>query len=432
MTDKRKNLSKQGAVAEDDPSDGAEKFHEDGIPEVQCDTQSIASAKSEDLQAIQKQQELQFSLLFQVAAQVHELVGQSKSGEGESEVQRLTEARGSVVSTGHGITLSCEQMESAPCGMSRGTCAADDRTVYVKPFDTRAVYACDLQLGEWSPPRPPILPECPYGSPALAIVQGLLTTIGGHLNYHATNILNCLVEEGGERRWTAERFPPMPTKRWNVAALCSENYLVVAGGTGGVNTSYRRDQFGLDAVEIMDIDKCQWFIACRLPRLLYRASLTICNDTVYLLGALEYGYESKQRNKLVFSCSLNSLITSLRPPSFTARVKSVLSGRKVEGWQEVVNVPLFDSTCASLQGRLLAVGGEQLDERKTDAIYMYNPEANSWEVISHMAVPRSMCLVVNLPGNKLMVIGGRKDIESELEAHSYNESDMVEMACWAM
>ena len=73
-------------------------------------TQSIASAKSEDLQAIQKQQELQFSLLFRVAAQVHELVGQSKSGEGESEVQRLTEARGSVVSTGHGITLSCERV----------------------------------------------------------------------------------------------------------------------------------------------------------------------------------------------------------------------------------------------------------------------------------------------------------------------------------
>ena len=428
MIDKRKSLSKQGAVTEDDRSDGAEhKLHEGGVPE-QCDTQSIASVKSEDLQAIHKLQEQQFSLLLQQAAQIQDLqkkVGQLKSDEGGNQMQGLTEARGSIVSTGQFITLSWEQnMGNAPCEMSRGTCAADDRTIYVKPFNTKAVYAYDLELKEWSPPRPPFLPECPYGSSALAIVHGLLTTIGGHLNYHATNILTCLTEEG---RWKADRFPPMPTERWNAAALCSGNYLVVAGGTGGKNTTFRRDQFGLDSVEVMDIDKCQWFVACHLPRLLYRASLTICKDMVYLLGALEYGYESKQRNKLVFSCSLNNLITSCRRPSFTARMKSALS-RKVEGWQEVVNVPLFNSTGASLKGQLLAVGGEQQDGKKTDAVYMYNPGANSWEVISHMAVPRSMCLVATLPDNKLMVVGGRKDVESEPEANSVMESDVLEMA----
>ena len=260
--------------------------------EIQYDAQSIASVRSEELQALQKQHEEQMTFILQQQLQVtakiqelqqevNQLHSKSSSEEGDSSAKRLTEERGSIVSPRHDITLSWEPGVSAPCVMSRGTCAVDDRTLFVRPYNTRAVYACDLMSCQWSPPNPPFLPECPFDTAAFAIVKGLLTAIGGHLNCHATNALHCLVgEEGGEKTWCEEVFPPMPTKRWNTAAACTEKSLIVAGGVGGFNEKFRRQQFGTDAVEVMDVDNRQWFVASSLPRWLYQASLTICQDTV--------------------------------------------------------------------------------------------------------------------------------------------------------
>ena len=42
----------------------------------------------------------------------------------------------------------------------------------------------------------------------------------------------------------------------------------------------------------------------------------------------------------------------------------------------------------------------------TTAIHMYNTTTDSWKVISHMATPRSHCLVTTFPHNELIVVGG--------------------------
>ena len=81
----------------------------------------------------------------------------------------------------------------------------------------------------------------------------------------------------------------------------------------------------------------------------------------------------------------------------------------------IAHLPVFCSTSATLNGKLLAVGGNKPEEKDTDNIYAtnniysYNTETKCWEVISHMPTPRRMCLVVVLPGDKLMVLGGRTD-----------------------
>ena len=83
---------------------------------------------------------------------------------------------------------------------------------------------------------------------------------------------------------------------------------------------------------------------------------------------------------------------------------SLASGPKV--WRQLADIPVTLSACASLHGHLLAVGGEDSDEEPTSAIHTYNTTTNSWEVISHMAAPRSHCLVAVFPHNELMVVGG--------------------------
>ena len=147
---------------------------------------------------------------------------------------------------------------------------------------------------------------------------------------------------------------------------------------------------------------------------------------MYLLGAQKYGYESERLNKLVLYCSLDNLLNSCRAPTFTAKVKSALRTRKAS-WQKAASVPRFNSTCASLHDKLLAVGGEDEHQKRTDAIYMYNPVALSWEIISHLSSPRSLCLVAVLPDDSLMVVGGWRDRESGLDAAGRQESNIVEV-----
>ena len=74
-------------------------------------------------------------------------------------------------------------------------------------------------------------------------------------------------------------------------------------------------------------------------------------------------------------------------------------------WRPIADLPVEHSTLVTLNGQLLAVGGQDY-RNKTNNVYSYNRETNSWEVISHMLTPRYQCLVAVLPHNELMVVGG--------------------------
>ena len=98
------------------------------------------------------------------------------------------------------------------------------------------------------------------------------------------------------------------------------------------------------------------------------------------------------------------LLQSCRPQSLGARLETLTLQ---EVWHRVADLPVRLSSCATLCGQLLAVGGnDDSFENYTTAIRQYNPATNSWEVISHMPTARSKTVVAVLPGNKLMVVGG--------------------------
>ena len=89
------------------------------------------------------------------------------------------------------------------------------------------------------------LPRCPNSDFCLAVVNNLLTAIGGRISRYGdyTNSLLSLTD----MKWT-EQFPPMPTKRWCTAVVCSGRSLVVAGGEG--EGSGKK----LSTVEVMDTE----------------------------------------------------------------------------------------------------------------------------------------------------------------------------------
>ena len=125
----------------------------------------------------------------------------------------------------------------------------DGRVAYFQPGGYKSVFAYSSTNNKWYE-----LPECPNHGFNLAMVNSLLTAIGGKTpNYELTNSLLSLSGD----KWT-KQFPPMPTKRWLTAVLCSGRSLVVAGGVGEGNKN-------LSTVEVMKTETLQWSTASSLP-----------------------------------------------------------------------------------------------------------------------------------------------------------------------
>ena len=281
------------------------------------------------------------------------------------------------------LRLHWRKCGRAPCTLLRPSCVVDGNMAYFNTYDSDIVYSYDSEKQMWSS-----LPHSPHSYCSLSVVSGLLTAIGGGLG---RNITNQLLSLTGEGKWV-EHFPPMPTKRYGTAAVCSGKSLVVAGGSGG-------DHNALHIVEVIDTETLQWSTASSLPFAFRYALTTICEDRIYLLG-----YDMCTQPRSVLACSMADLLQSCRPQSLGARLETLTLQ---EVWHQVTNLPVRASSCATLCGQLLAVGGcDDSFENRTTAIRQYDPETNSWEVISHMPTGRSSTLVAVLPGNKLMVVGG--------------------------
>ena len=292
--------------------------------------------------------------------------------------------------------LRWREGEKAPREMRRYSDAVvHNNTVYCgyDNFFIYKVYAYHISSSSWS-----LTPNTPYKGFALAIIDSLLTAVGGYIGGENTNQLLSLTDEGSGRRWT-EKFPPMPTKRYHVSALCIGTTLIVAGGLGHGDET-------LKTVEVLNTETREWHTAADLPQPLAQSSIALCGDLVYLLGGED---QEKAVTTSMYSCSLTSLLFSTSPTllGLGGRLVSTLKrSSKRSPWNRVADLPVKRSTAVSLHGRLLAIGGDDSKGKPTTAVHMYQPTTNSWEVISHMTTSRTQCLSAVLPDNQLMVVGG--------------------------
>ena len=239
------------------------------------------------------------------------------------------------------------------------------------------------------------LPKYPYRYGSLAVINGQLTGIGGcgdlfKENTYTDKLLSL------KKSWSA-LFPPMPTKRCGTTAVTSKEHLIVAGGTTGL-----RYDDALSTVEVMDTKTQTWSRVASLLHPYYRASSTICGDHFYMLG----GQDDKGKTKSVLTCSLTELLQS--------------SSSSSSVWHRVADALAYYSTCAAVNGELLAVGGQDERVEPTSTIHKYNPTTNSWDLISNMPTARYCCLVAVLPTNEMMAIGGQVSI--------YNNTNKLEIA----
>ena len=103
------------------------------------------------------------------------------------------------------MQLNWREVESrAPCKISR-----HNNAVVNKEGNLCIIYEGQVYKyckNHWSD-----LPIYPYDGCSIAIVNDLLTAVGGFQGSNITNQLFSLTGKGSDKRWT-EEFPPMPTK----------------------------------------------------------------------------------------------------------------------------------------------------------------------------------------------------------------------------
>ena len=140
------------------------------------------------------------------------------------------------------IKLTWREGKKAPCKISSSYFAVvtDEGSLYIRKW-TQEVYAYSIRSSSWSQLSKSPTNDCPS-----VIINNLFTLVGGYHGGTTTNQLFSLTGKGSGRRWT-EKFPPMPTKRYQSTALCTEIALIVAGGRA-------KDRLILKTVEIMNIN----------------------------------------------------------------------------------------------------------------------------------------------------------------------------------
>ena len=379
LLEKSRQLQDKERLLQD--KDNEAQQHQEEIASKEREVQQLNQQLEEQVQVTAEIQQTNLSLERNV-----ELLQQQLS----QQIQRNLDQKPQQPK-GKKLMLTWRDGGKAPFKMLRGAAVVDGNVAYFMDyFGVVCFYNSTTKL--WCE-----LPKYPTEGSSLVVINGQLTGVGGSkgaFKIHTyTNKLLSLCEGGS---WSGV-FPPMPTKRRGTTAITSNEHLIVAGGTTGPCTDNT-----LNTVEVMNTKSLVWSIVASLPHTYSLASSTICGDHFYLLGVVD----AKDKTKSALTCSLTELLQS--------------SSSSSSVWHRVADAPAYWSTCATVNGELVAVGGCDENSKATYAIHKYNPATNSWDLIGSMPTAKYDCLVAVLPTNEVMVVGGYLS--------GFTKTDVVEFA----
>ena len=301
-----------------------------------------------------------------------------------------------------------QKVSKAPEKMRRGSAASDSNTAYFNSYRSSRVHSYDSDTRKWHR-----LPDAPHTHFTLVVVQHMLTMVGGQLRSgEATDSLLSLKGEEKDKKWLLH-FSAMPTKRYYTAVVCSGHSLIVAGGRDDCNSL-------ATSVEILDTDTQQWSIASSLTHPFSEATISICGERLYMLGGND---QTSYCSNSVLSCSVSELLQSCQPQP-QARKLCTVSANHSTIWQHVADAPHYWSSCVTLCGQLVAVGGKEVGEYSA-IISSYNERTDSWidtPVARYHARHHALVAILN---GKMMVVGGMVDSR----VRGSTETDVVEILC---
>ena len=228
--------------------------------------------------------------------------------------------------------------------------------------------------------------QCPKTNPSIALVNGLLTAIGGQESSVSTKTLLSYSTDREEVGKWSEVFPPMEYTHTCASVSCTNTYLIVVG-------SWFMDARS-SMVEVMNLTTLCWSTVASIPYHAWNeAWATVLDGQLYVGG----GVANMKWTTQVLTCAVGALI------------KSKVTQNHLRIWKHIAELPVTMASLITFQGQLLALGGVKSTKfsPETTEIQRYNRENNSWEVIGHMKTMRSRFFAVPLSDYQFLVAGGR-------------------------
>ena len=252
----------------------------------------------------------------------------------------------------------------------------------------------DPASDEWT-----TLPTCPVCNFGLGQLSGELLTVGGAIQGTPTGKVYRYKPESQE--WE-EFLQPMPTARVLHTVISAPSALIACGGLGVTWEP-------VSTVEVYTTETSQWHTTDPLPFPCYMMSSATINNTAYLLGGLTID-SSVQPTQAVMYASIDSLIQIATSHSQQSAGPDSTSS----AWKTLRDTPLERSAAASLGGTLLAVGGRDDDSEALPAVHLHCSTTSTWIRVESGDLPQPQygCTAVELPGNRLLVIGGYRNTDS--------------------
>lgn len=285
------------------------------------------------------------------------------------------------------LRLTWQTPTKSPEAMRRGAAFVHGNNVYLVSKGCK-IYCFQVETDKWL-----VYPPCPHHNPGLAIINNLLTAIGGREHGAAVQLL---VGERATRKLVSckdgkwvQHFSPMKYARCGHTVMSDDRCIVAAGGHGE------------SSIEIYNIDTNIWSVLTNFPHVDHPITATLCDDHICIMDHFGRVYV------------------------YTKALHLFLSGEKLPprdyGWKCLPRAPVMDSTLSTMCGQVIAVGGRRRGNIPVKDVYQLCKEG--WVTIEHMDIAR-FDTIVAVSGNRMIVVGGTNPLHNSF----YSGLDAVEIA----
>ena len=293
--------------------------------------------------------------------------------------------------------LIWEKCADLPSPLYYASVALHDNKVYTmagaaSDDDTyNHVYVYDINSNLWDRLPPPGQRKC-----TLQIINGKLTVIGGGDN--TTMKRTSKVTTYSNNSWSNE-YPNLLKARVFPGALTHLDYVIVAGGA-------LDDNIYSDDIELLNYTQSShWVIAkMKLPEAMWIPSLTISDDTIFIVGYNRATGRTKAAYKALVDIVTSSDIQ--------------LISNQTAHWTELPPAPHCDTAVIPNLCPPVIIGGHDTHYVKTVDIRMLDVPNNSWKKIASLATERACIAVVPINHNSILVIGGNTGGRDPQEANA--------------
>jgi len=242
------------------------------------------------------------------------------------------------------------------------------------------VYVYDNNNNQWGKLSPP-----GQYKGTLQIIDSKVTIIGGWVDTTQTKKRTNKVTTFINNRWI-NYYPNMLKARVMPGVLSHLDYVIAVGG--GLD-----DMTFSDDIEVFNYKQSpHWVIArIKLPEPMWRPSLTISGDLLYIVGY----HIASDKSRAVYQLPVDTITSSA----------AQLLSNQTAYWTELPSVPYNNTAILPNSCPPVIIGGSVKGVPTVD-IRVLDVSKNSWKKIASLTFARSGTAVIPINHDSILVIGG--------------------------